>query len=65
MPLPRYRLYVEDSQGQINFKGESLAVWENTSKSGKTYLAGKLEDGRRFQLWPVAAKRPEPEDTPF
>lgn len=51
---PKYRFYVADENGKIDYKNEAFAVWENVTRDGnKVYLAGKTKDGRKVQGWPV------------
>jgi len=59
---PKYRVYVADDDGKIDYKNETFALWENTTRDGsKTYFAGKTRSGHKVQMWPVTP-REEPED---
>ena len=70
--MPKFRVFISDEEGNIDFKDEAFALWENCSQGGKIYYAGKLSDGRRVQMWPVQKKEGSstggdqaPEDVPF
>jgi len=67
--MPAFRLYVSNKDGEVDFKGDDIALWENESKSGKKYYGGKLKDGRKLVMFAVepkgATKDEETDSVPF
>ena len=66
--MPAFRLYVSNKDGEVDFKGDDIALWENESKSGKKYYGGKLKDGRKlvmFAVEPKVAPKDDAYDIPF
>ena len=56
---PKFRVYVADSDGKIDYKNEAFALWENATRDRKVYYGGKLKDGRKVQMWAMLDKQDE------
>jgi hypothetical protein len=61
---PKFRVFAPEEDGTIDFK-KGMAVWENQSKAGKTYLTFKtdrdLKEGTKLLMFP---NKPRDEQEP-